>query len=161
MKKLIDFKLDGIDSQGIEKTYTKADFIGKNLVVYFYPKDNTPGCTKEACNFNAILPQISALANIIGVSADDIKSHKKFREDHSLAFPLISDCKLELATSLGATKKSDIISKLIMETFENKKITRSTFIINDQGVVVKEWPSVTVNGHDTEVLAELKKLSKL
>ncbi len=142
MKKLIDFKLQGIDAQGVEQTYSNDNFKGKKLVIYFYPKDNTPGCTKEACNFNLILPKIMKFANIIGVSADSIKSHKKFREDHSLSFPLISDEKLELASSLGAIKPSDIISNLIMKTVEGKKISRSTFIINEEGNVVKEWLTV-------------------
>lgn len=166
MKKLIDFKLEGIDAQGVEKTYTNKDFAGKKLVIYFYPKDNTPGCTKEACNFNVMLPKIMSFANIIGVSADSIKSHKKFREDHSLAFPLISDPKLELANSLGATKElsnmnvMDIAMKLVMETSEGKKMTRSTFIIDEKGNVAKEWLSVKVDGHDNEVLKELQNLSK-
>ncbi|MDR0484136.1 MAG: peroxiredoxin [Alphaproteobacteria bacterium] len=145
-KQLQDFTLQGIDAQGVEQTYTKNSFLGKKLVVYFYPKDNTPGCTKEACNFNAILPQIMAMANIIGVSADSIASHKKFREDHSLAFPLLSDVNLSLATHLGALKE------------DNNKILRSTFIIDESGNVIKEWLSVKVDGHDTAVLDMLKAL---
>ncbi|MDR2008650.1 MAG: peroxiredoxin [Alphaproteobacteria bacterium] len=148
MKKLPNFTMQGIDSLGVEKTYTNNDFQGKKLVIYFYPKDNTPGCTKEACNFNAILPQILALANIVGVSGDSINSHKKFREDHSLSFPLLSDAGLELATALSALKDTDDGSK---------KVLRSTFIINESGEIIKEWYGVKVDGHDMEVLEELKK----
>ncbi len=152
MKELINFEIWGIDSQGNERSYSKNDFLGKKLVIYFYPKDNTPGCTKEACNFNAILPQIMSFANIIGVSSDSIKSHKKFRKDHFLSFPLLSDDKLKLATNLGAIKLSE-------KEDGTKKISRSTFIINEEGIVIKEWLSVKVDGHEDEVLKKLKELS--
>jgi peroxiredoxin Q/BCP len=149
MKVLPNFTLAGIDSNGVEKTYTNKDFLGKKLVIYFYPKDNTPGCTKEACNFNAILPRIISLANIVGVSGDSIVSHKKFRENYSLAFPLLTDAKLELATQLGALKNTDDGSK---------KISRSTFIIDEQGNIIKEYLAVKVDGHDVAILEDLKKL---
>ncbi|MCL2567545.1 MAG: peroxiredoxin [Alphaproteobacteria bacterium] len=149
MKQLPNFTLQGIDSQGVEKTYTNKDFLGKKLVIYFYPKDNTPGCTKEACSFNAILPQILGLANIVGVSGDSISSHKKFRENYSLAFPLLADANLNLAAGLGALKDSS--------EGEAKKISRSTFIIDEKGNVIKDWKSVKVDGHDMDVLSELKR----
>jgi peroxiredoxin Q/BCP len=151
--KLPNFSLSGIDSFGVEKTYTNEDFLGKALVIYFYPKDDTPGCTKESCNFNLLLPQIHNKANIIGISADNIASHKKFQQKYDLKFPLLSDKDTILAQILGAYKES-IIEKLI-----TKGIKRTTFLIDSSGIIRAIWRDVKVDNHDTEVLDAIQKLN--
>ncbi len=150
--KLIEFCLQGITPEGVEKSYRNTDFLGKYLVIYFYPKDNTPGCTKESCNFNALLSQISNKANIIGISADSIESHKKFQLKYSLKFPLLSDSGASFAKSLGAYKES-IIEKLI-----TKGIKRTTFLVDTNGFINHIWYDVKVNNHDIEVLNALNSL---
>jgi len=121
-------------------------------VIYFYPKDDTPGCTKESCNFNAILSQISNRANIVGISADSIESHKKFQLKYSLKFPLLSDSGANFAKILGAYKES-IIEKLI-----TKGIKRTTFLINESGVITHIWYDVKVDNHDIDVLNAINSL---
>ncbi len=143
---LPEFILEGINELGETKKYSNKDFIGTPLVLYFYPKDNTPGCTREACNFNALLPQIMGKGNIVGVSADSIASHKKFQTQYALKFPLLSDPEATLATSLGAIKDN------FLQGILSKKIIRATFVFNNTAELVKAWQSVSVDGHDVEVL---------
>ena len=150
--KLIEFNLNGITPDGLEKAYSNQDFLGKALVIYIYPKDDTPGCTKESCNFNVLLSQISHKANIVGISADSIESHKKFQAKYSLKFPLLSDSGASFAQSLGAYKES-IIEKLI-----TKGIKRTTFLINEVGVITHIWYDVKVDNHDDDVLNALNSL---
>jgi len=142
-----DIKLKGIDSSGEEKEFLLSDFTG-TIVLYFYPKDNTPGCTHEACdfrdNFNRLMPK----ATVIGVSPDDIKSHKKFQKDHGLNFILLSDPEYKLAEMLGVWKENSMYGKTFMG------INRSTFIIKD-GVIAKTWKDVEVQGHVDEVIENL------
>lgn len=123
------------------------------MVIYFYPKDDTPGCTKESCNFNALLPQIQNKANIIGVSADSIASHKKFQQKYGLKFPLLSDTETILAKVLGAYKES-IVEKLI-----TKGIKRTTFLIDKNGIIKAIWRDVKVDNHDKEVLDAVQNLN--
>jgi len=144
------FSLQGIDHSGKEQEYISAALLkDKHLIVYFYPKDDTPGCTKESCSFNASLIHIRHKAHIIGISADGIASHLKFLEKHHLLFPLLSDTDLKVAKSFGATK---------VGLLGGDKISRSTFLINKNGVLAGAWYDVKVDGHTEEVLAELNKL---
>ncbi len=134
---------EAVDQDGNMKTL--ADYRGRKLILYFYQKDNTPGCTKEACDFRDSFNRLTGKATVIGVSPDDIESHKKFRNDHSINFILLSDPNRELAEKFGALEA-------VGE--HGAKINRSTFIIKD-GLVSKAWKNVKVEGHVDEVLASL------
>ena len=131
-------------------TVTLKDYAGKWLVLYFYPKDDTPGCTVEACSLRDAHADISALgAHIVGVSKDDPSSHAKFRAKHSLNFTLLSDHDGKVIDAYGAWGK---------KMFGKEGILRRTFIINPEGTVVKVFGRVTPVGHGDQVVAELKKL---
>lgn len=147
--KIPEFELQGVDADGNEKTFRLSDFAGQNIVLYFYPKDNTPGCTQEACDFRDNFNRLTSKAQVIGVSADSIASHKKFQEKHSLNFPLLSDPDHKLLESFGAWGEKKLYGKLFMG------IIRSTFIINKDGIVAYKWEKVKVKGHVDEVLAVL------
>ncbi len=127
-----------------------ADLKGHYTVLYFYPRDNTPGCTTEARDFQALLPEFERRnAIVIGVSNDDAKSHTRFCEKQGLTFDLIAD------TNRAVSEAFDVIreKKMYGKTFEG--IERSTFLIDPQGTVVRTWRKVKVNGHAEEVLNEL------
>ncbi|CCY63108.1 putative uncharacterized protein [Clostridium sp. CAG:967] len=149
IKEIENLKLNGIDAEGIEKEYSLADFKGKKFVLYFYPKDNTSGCTQEACDFRDNMNRITSKADLIGISPDSIKSHKKFQENHGLNFILLSDSEHKLAEFFGAWGEKSMYGKKYMG------IIRSTFIIDETGEVVKSWSKVKVKGHVDEVLKEL------
>jgi len=125
------------------------DFLGKkNVVLYFYPKDDTPGCTKEACSFRDNLQQIRTMgAEIIGVSLDSTESHKRFVTKYRLQFPLISDKDKNIATTYGVLRDS--------KTSTN----RVTFLIDKKGKIAKIFPKVDVTKHTEEVVTGLKELS--
>ena len=149
IKEIENLKLNGIDAEGIEKEYSLADFKGKKFVLYFYPKDNTSGCTQEACDFRDNMNRITSKADLIGISPDSIKSHKKFQENHGLNFILLSDSEHKLAEFFGAWGEISLYGMKYMG------IIRSTFIIDETGEVVKSWSKVKVKGHVDEVLKEL------
>jgi len=125
------------------------DFIGKkNVVLYFYPKDDTPGCTKEACNFRDSIKSLRELgAEIIGVSLDSVDSHKKFRDKYHLPFPLLSDKDKGIANAYGVLKEG------------GASASRVTFIIDKEGKIAKIFPKVDVNMHASEIATALKGLS--
>ncbi len=126
-----------------------ADYAGKWVVLYFYPKDDTPGCTTEACSLRDARDDIAALgAEIIGVSKDDASSHDKFKEKYTLNFTLLSDPDATAIEAYGAWGK---------KMFGKEGILRKTFIINPDGQVVKEYGRVTPLGHGEQIIAELKK----
>ncbi|MBL9037656.1 MAG: thioredoxin-dependent thiol peroxidase [Archangium sp.] len=131
-------------------TVKLADFKGQSVVLYFYPKDNTPGCTVEACNFR---DEHSALrkqgAMVLGVSPDDAKSHQKFIDKFSLPFPLLVDADHAVAEAYGAWGEKSLYGRKFMG------IIRSTFLIGPDGKVKAAWPKVKVEGHVDEVLAAL------
>lgn len=136
------------------KTVSLAEFKGnKNVVLYFYPKDNTPGCTREACSFRDVQGEFEkAGAVILGVSLDSIKSHEKFAEKHNLMFPLLSDEDKTVTSNYGVFKEK----KLYGRTFLG--IERTTFAIDKSGIIRKIWPKVKVEGHIDEVLEFMKTL---
>lgn len=143
--KAFDFSLK--DSKGALKTL--GDYAGRWVVLYFYPKDNTPGCTVEACGLRDARDDIAALgAEVVGVSMDDAASHEKFKADHSLNFTLLSDPDKLAITTYGAWGKKQ---------FGKEGVLRKTFIINPAGMVVKEYGRVTPLGHGEQIIAELKK----
>ncbi|MFZ0694513.1 MAG: thioredoxin-dependent thiol peroxidase [Alphaproteobacteria bacterium] len=126
---------------------------GKKVVLYFYPKDDTPGCTAEACAFRDSLPDFSKVkATIIGVSKDDVKSHDRFKKKYDLPFPLLSDEDGELVKAFGVWVEKSMYGRKYMG------IDRSTFLIDDKGIVRGVWRKVKVNGHAEEVLEAAEKL---
>jgi peroxiredoxin Q/BCP len=141
-----------LESDGGEKVKL-SDLKGKNVVLYFYPKDDTPGCTKEACAFrDARAPLAKAGAVVLGVSPDAVDRHKKFKQKYELNFPLLADPDHAVAEKYGAWGEKTLYGKKSMG------IIRSTFLIDKAGVVRKVWPRVKVDGHDEQVLTALKEL---
>ncbi len=148
----MDFKeieLTGLDADGLEREFKLSDFVGSEVVVYFYPKDNTSGCTQEACDFRDNFNRISSRAVVIGVSPDSIKSHVKFKENHGLNFILLSDTEHKLAEAFGVWGEKSMYGKKYMG------IIRSTFVLDKEGHIAKEWRKVKVKGHVEEVLEYL------
>jgi peroxiredoxin Q/BCP len=130
-----------------------SDFAGKPVVLYFYPKDDTPGCTREACAFRDASASLKdAGAVVLGVSADDTASHVKFRDKFKLNFPLLSDTDHKVAEKYGAWREKNMYGKVSMG------IQRSTFLIDPAGKVAKVWKRVQVDGHDQKVLEALNVL---
>ncbi len=126
-------------------------FRGKNVVLYFYPKDDTSGCTKEACNIRDEFPKFSKLdAVILGVSADSVESHKKFAAKYKLPFILLSDEKKEVLEKYGVWQEKSMYGKKYMG------IVRTTVVINEKGIVKKIFSKVKVDGHNKEVMEALK-----
>jgi thioredoxin-dependent peroxiredoxin len=136
------------------KTISLAEFKGyKNVVLYFYPKDNTPGCTKEACFFRDVQGEFEeAGAVILGVSMDSVKSHEKFAEKHNLLFPLLSDEDKSVTSAYGVFKEKSMYGRTFLG------IERTTFAIDKNGIIRKVWPNVKVEGHIDEVLEFVKTL---
>ena len=144
-----DIKLQGLDAEGIEKEISLNDFKGQRVILYFYPKDNTTGCTQEACDFRDNINRLTSYATVIGVSPDSIKSHKSFKEKQSLNFILLSDLEHKLAEDFEVWKEKSMYGRKYMG------IERSTFIIDKDGKIEKEWRKVKVKGHVDEVMGYL------
>lgn len=126
---------------------------GQIVVLYFYPKDDTPGCTREACSFRDAQAEMKKLgAVVLGISADDIASHQKFRSKHRLNFPLLADVDHRVAEAYGAWREKTRFGKKTMG------IQRSTFLIDKDGIVRKVWKNVQVDGHDQQVLQAIREL---
>ncbi len=145
----LNIKLNGIDIDGTEKEFSLTDFKGQKIILYFYPKDNTSGCTQEACNFRDNFNRLTSKATVIGVSPDSIKSHLKFKENHELNFILLSDPEHILSEAFGAWGEKSMYGRKYMG------IIRSTFILDENGSIIKEWRKVKVKGHVDEVLNSL------
>ena len=129
------------------------DFLDKRLVLYFYPKDMTPGCTTESIEFNESLSKIKKLkTNVVGVSRDKINSHEKFIDKYGFKFPLIADTEERLCKSLDVIIEKSLYGRKYMG------VDRSTFIIDEAGKILHSWRGVKVKGHVEEVLAKLKEL---
>lgn len=127
------------------------DFHGKNVVLYFYPKDATPGCTTQGQNFCDLYSEFQALNTVVlGISRDSLKSHERFKEKQHFPFELISDSDEVLCQLFDVIKQKSMYGKQV------RGIERSTFIIDAQGVLKKEWRKVSVPGHVDEVLAVLR-----
>jgi peroxiredoxin Q/BCP len=140
-----DFRLS--DAGG--KMHLLQDYRGKWLVLYFYPKDDTPGCTKEACSFRDDMFSLEKLgAKVVGVSVDDADSHAKFAKKYSLSFPLLADVNGKVAESYGALTNLGII----------KMAKRYTFLIDPQGKIAKPYLSVDTSRHSQEIINDLKQL---
>lgn len=135
------------------KTLQSEDFLGKNLVIYFYPKDSTPGCTTEGQEFRDSYKEFkSSNTEILGVSRDSVKSHENFKAKQSFPFELLSDPDEKVCKAFDVMKLKSMYGR------EYIGVDRSTFIINAEGKVVNEWRSVKVKGHVAEVLEVIKSL---
>jgi peroxiredoxin Q/BCP len=142
-----DFRLPDAKQQ----MHTLKDYSGKWLVLYFYPKNDTPGCTQEACAFRDDLFQIEKLnAKVVGVSVDDTDSHAEFARKYNLPFPLLADKDGKVAASYGALRNLGII----------KIAKRYTYLIDPNGKIAKAYLSVNTSRHSQEIIDDLKKLSK-
>ncbi len=150
-KKAPAFALESSDGG----TLKLADLVGKPVVVYFYPRDNTPGCTVEAQDFRDAVPQLKKLGvTVVGISKDSISSHCKFRDRYKLSFPLLSDPDGTTLEAYGAWGDKLMYGK------KTKGIVRSTVLIDKAGKVAQHWPKVSVKGHVDEVVAAAKALAK-
>ena len=144
-----DFNL--LDEDG--NSHTLSEYKGTPLILYFYPKDNTPGCTTEACNFRDDYSAYEkAKVTILGVSPDSVKSHKKFKEKYQLPFTLLSDPDHTVCEAYGVWAEKQMMGKKYMG------ILRTTFVINKDGVVEKVFEGVKPSEHSKEVLAAVKNL---
>jgi peroxiredoxin Q/BCP len=145
-----DFCLMGIDEKGEEREFCLRDFRGRKVILYFYPKDNTPGCTTEACDFKDNMGILAERGyTVIGVSPDSINSHRKFKQKYGLNFILLSDPDKSVAESYGAYGEKKMYGKI------TKGIIRSTFVIDEDGKIQRAWYNVKAKGHVEKVLREL------
>lgn len=146
MSKAPDFNLQDQDGN----SHSLKDYAGKWLVVYFYPKDGTPGCTTEACSFRDEYGYIQENgAAVVGISKDTVASHKKFATKFNLNFPLLSDESLDAIKAYGAWGERSMYGRKFMG------IIRSTFLINPKGEIVKEYPKVTPKNHAVQIVKDL------
>ena len=140
-----DFELESTDGP-----VSLLGLRGSRVVLYFYPKDDTPGCTREACSFRDSMQRLAGHgAVVLGVSKDSIESHNRFREKYGLSFPLASDPEHRVATAYGAFGPKSMYGKLVTGTI------RSTFLIDASGKIERIWSPVKVDGHVDQVLAAL------
>ncbi|MBR4876793.1 MAG: peroxiredoxin [Rhodocyclaceae bacterium] len=149
MRAAPDFTLPATDGRSLGL----KDFAGKTLVLYFYPKDSTPGCTTEARDFAALYDDFRAAGcEVLGVSRDSLKAHENFRTKNALPFALLSDREEAACTAYDVIKLKKLYGK------EVRGIERSTFLIDGQGNIVREWRGVKVAGHAQEVLEAVRAL---
>lgn len=137
-----DFALQ--DQHGV--THTRESMLGGRYVVFFYPKDDTPGCTVEACEFRDALPGFAAVP-VLGVSPDSVKSHAKFAHKFQLTFPLLADTETELADACGVWVEKSMYGKTYMG------VARTTFLVGADGLIARTWEQVVPKGHAAGVLA--------
>lgn len=138
------------------KTIKLSDYAGQFVLVYFYPKDNTAGCTQQAQNFRDANTQFAALNTVIlGISRDSVRSHDNFKAKQELPFELLSDCDEQLCNLF------DVIRQKMMYGKQVRGIERSSFLINPDGVLIQAWRKVKVKEHDDEVLSYLRQQSRL
>jgi len=136
-----------------DNNFSNKDFIGKKLVIYFYPKDSTPGCTTQGQDFRDNFKIFKKLnTEILGVSRDSIKSHENFKLKQSFPFELLSDPDEKMCKAFDVMKMKSMYGKQYMG------VDRSTFLIDEKGRIIKEWRSVKVKGHVEEVLSLVKEL---
>lgn len=158
MSNLLDIEVLNHNNQFVTlRSYLSGANVAQNkpkyLVLYFYPKDNTPGCTTEACEFrDATADLVRAGALVLGVSADSVDSHQKFASKHSLSFELLSDPEHKLLEAFGVWGEKKFMGKLFMG------VTRSTFLLDSSGKIIKAWHKVKPVGHAQEVLVTINSL---
>lgn len=146
-----DFSLVGVDPEGSEQEYRLSELLrdGKHVVLYFYPRDLTPGCTNEACDFRDLAPQFRDRAVILGVSPDPVASHQKFVTRHQLNFSLLSDPTLQVLTAYGAWGEKKLSGKT------HVGVIRSTYVIAPDGTIRQAHRHVKVKGHAQAILQSL------
>ena len=141
-----DFTLKDKDGKDV----SLSDFLGKKVVLYFYPKDNTPGCTRQACAFAGAYRGFAEKGvEVIGISKDSIESHRKFAEKHGLPFVLLSDPELEAIKAYGVWQEKKLYGKLSMG------VVRTTFVIDEQGIIERVMPKVKPDTNAEEILKTL------
>ena len=146
-----DFKLPSTN----KSDYSLKDYIGKYVIIYFYPKDDTPGCTIETNDFNKLLPKFKKLnCEILGISKDNLKSHEKFREKYKIKFDLLADEKIKVLKKYKVWAKKKFMGREFMG------IIRTTYLIDKKGKIIKVWNNVKVKDHAKEVLENLQNIVK-
>ena len=146
-------KVEDFEVASTEGTFRLSDHAGHPVVLYFYPKDNTPGCTAEGMQFRDLYPKFAKLGAVVaGVSRDSLKSHASFGDKMAFPFPLLSDADEALCTRFGVIKMKNMYGKKV------RGIERSTFVFDKTGNLAREWRGVKVPGHAAEVLAFVKTL---
>ena len=146
-------KVPAFASETTSGPFVLADQLGRKVVLYFYPKDSTPGCTTETQEFGDSSPAFAAAgAMVVGISRDSIKSHLKFKEALGIPFDLISDPDEALCALFGVMKMKNMYGKQV------RGIERSTFVLDAQGVLVREWRGVKIPGHVAEVLSQVESM---
>jgi thioredoxin-dependent peroxiredoxin len=142
---LAPIKIEVLDETG--QPVSLSSILGKPTIIYFYPRDNTPGCTKEACSFRDYNQELVKMGvQVIGISGDSVESHNKFKEKHQLNFPLWSDPERKLIKAFGVLKEKTMFGKKF------QGIVRSTFLLDKTGKVLYVWPKVKADGHAQEIL---------
>ncbi|HEY9856877.1 MAG TPA: peroxiredoxin [Stenomitos sp.] len=146
-----DFALRGVDPTGAEQEFRLSELLkdGKHVVLYFYPKDSTPGCTNEACDFRDLSPDFQDQAVVVGVSPDSVASHVKFQTRHQLNFSLLSDPMHQVLTAYGAWGEKKLYGKT------HVGVIRSTYVIAPDGTIRQAHRNVKVKGHAQAVLQQL------
>jgi thioredoxin-dependent peroxiredoxin len=146
-------RVKDFEAPSTEGTFRLSDHAGHPVVLYFYPRDNTPGCTTEGQQFRDLYPQFAKIGAIVaGVSRDSLKSHENFRTKMAFPFPLLSDADEALCTQFDVIKMKNMYGKQV------RGIERSTFVIDASGKLAREWRGVKVPGHAKEVLEFVKTL---
>ena len=141
-----DFTLLNQDGESV----TLSQYLGKKVILYFYPKDNTPGCTKQACGFAQLYPDYKEKgAVILGVSKDSVKSHKKFQEKYQLPFTLLSDPELQVIQAYDVWKEKNMYGKKVMG------VVRTTYLINEEGIIEKAYTKVKAAQNPEDMLEVL------
>ena len=134
------------------KTHTLEEYRGRKVILYFYPKDNTPGCTAQACNFGELYPQFQEKgAVVLGISKDSVASHKKFEEKYTLPFTLLSDPELSCIQAYDVWQKKKNYGKVSMG------VVRTTYLIDEEGIIVKAFGNVKAAENPAQMLEELQK----
>ena len=147
----LDIELKDLDN----KTVSLSTLLGSRVILYFYPKDFTPGCTNEACSFRDFYSKIESLGfKVVGISSDSVESHLKFKDKHGLNFELWSDTDHRLAKAFGVWQEKKMFRRI------GFGIKRTTFIIDAKGKILKVWPDVSVNGHTEQVFNFLKNIAE-
>ena len=146
-------KVKNFEAASTDGTFRLSDHAGHPVVLYLYPRDNTPGCTTEGMQFRDLHPQFAKLGAVVaGISRDSLKSHEGFKEKMAFPFPLLSDADEKLCTQFDVIKMKNMYGKKV------RGIERSTFLVGADGKLVREWRKVKVDGHAAEVLAAVKEL---
>jgi thioredoxin-dependent peroxiredoxin len=146
-------RVDDFEVPSTDGTFRLSDHAGHPVVLYFYPKDNTPGCTTEGMHFRDLYPQFAKIGAVVaGVSRDSLKSHASFRSKMDFPFPLLSDADEALCTQFGVIKLKNMYGKKV------RGIERSTFVVDKSGNLAREWRGVKVPGHAAEVLEFVRTL---